>query len=82
MSAEDRVYLCTACHWEKVPFLRWQMGVRKKDPKYFTCLPCGEEQSRQERMSWCIAPISNKAGYTRITDLSLLKQINPKRTEV
>jgi ribosomal protein L37AE/L43A len=39
MSAEDRVYLCTACHWEKVPFKRWQLGL-------FTCLPCGEEQAR------------------------------------
>jgi len=71
---EDRVYLCTACHWEKVPYLRWKAG-------YFTCLPCGEEQAREERMGWCIAPISNKAGYTRVTDYSLLKQINPKRTE-
>jgi hypothetical protein len=27
MSDEDRVYLCTACHWEKVPFKRWQLGL-------------------------------------------------------
>ena len=43
MSAEDRVYLCTACHWEKVPFKRWQIGIAKKDESYFTCLPCGQE---------------------------------------
>jgi hypothetical protein len=54
---------------------RWQLG-------YKICLFCGEEQARQERLSWCIAPISNKAGYTRVTDYSLLKQINPKFTEV
>jgi hypothetical protein len=53
---------------------RWQLG-------YKVCLFCGEEQARQERLSWCIAPISNKAGYTRVTDYSLLKQINPKFTE-
>jgi hypothetical protein len=53
---------------------RWQLG-------YKICLFCGEEQARQERLSWCIAPISNKAGYTRVTDYSLLKQINPKFTE-
>jgi hypothetical protein len=23
---EDRVYLCSSCHWEKVPFRRWQKG--------------------------------------------------------
>jgi hypothetical protein len=29
---------------------------------------------------WCIAPLSNKAAYTLITDIELLKQLNPKRT--
>jgi ribosomal protein L37E len=57
-----------------IEFARWEIGKR-------TCLDCGEEQARQERAYWCIAPISNKAGYTRVTDYSLLKQINPKRTE-
>jgi hypothetical protein len=64
---------CRICDDEIDP-ARWEIGKR-------VCLECGEEQSRQERMSWCIAPISNKMGYTRITDFSLLKQINPKRTE-
>jgi hypothetical protein len=45
----DRVYLCSSCHWEKVPFRRWQKGLTIKDPeerkKYFTCLACGEETS-------------------------------------
>jgi RNase P subunit RPR2 len=77
MSDEDRVYLCTACHWEKVPYKRWQMGIKTKDA-YFTCLPCGEEQARAVKHT--VAPISNKAAYTLITDYTLLKQINPKRT--
>lgn len=46
MSQEDRVYLCNACHWEKVPLKRWQLGIKTKDPTYFTCLPCGEVQAR------------------------------------
>ena len=82
MSDEDRVYLCTACHWEKVPYKRWQMGIKTKDSAYFTCMPCGEEQAKQARAGWCVAPISNKAAYTLITDYTLLKQINPKRTAI
>ena len=53
---------------------RWDLGRK-------TCLACGEAEAKKDRLSWCIAPISNKAGYTRITDYDLLKQINPKRTE-
>lgn len=59
-----------------------RVAILKANDMLVTCLMCGEEQARQARLSWCIAPISNKAGYTRITDYDLLKQINPKRTEV
>lgn len=48
---------------------------------YRHCLACGDREAVRQRKLWCIAPISNKAGYTRVTDYSLLKQINPKRTE-
>jgi hypothetical protein len=47
---------------------------------YKTCLACGDKAAVVQRQSWCIAPISNKAAYTLITDYDLLKQINPKRT--
>ena len=59
-----------------------RVALLKANDMPVTCLMCGEEQARLARLSWCIAPISNKAGYTRITDYDLLKQINPKRTEV
>ena len=52
---------------------RWDLGYR-------VCLKCGDKEAERERMGWCVAPISNKAAYTRITDFDLLKQINPKRT--
>lgn len=65
-------YECIECGGEVAPG-RWAL-------KRYTCLPCGEKQSKLERRSWCIAPISNKAAYTLITDITLLKQINPKRT--
>jgi hypothetical protein len=46
------------------------------------CATCRDGDAIYARRSWCVAPISNKAAYTLITDLSLLKQMNPKRTEV
>lgn len=42
-----------------------------------TCLKCGDEQAKQRKHT--IAPI-NKSNYMLITDLSQLKQLNPKRT--
>lgn len=69
-NAEDRVYLCTACHWEKVPYMRWRAG-------YYTCKPCGEEQAKTERMSWCVAPM-HKSNYMLITDKDLLTGLNNK----
>jgi len=68
---------CTLCG-ELIDPLR--VLLLKKQERPVICLFCGEEQARQERLGWCIAPISNKAAYTLITDLTLLKQINPKRT--
>jgi transcription elongation factor Elf1 len=62
MSDEDRVYLCTACHWEKVPYMRWQKGLTIKNEeerkKYFTCLPCGEEQARAVKHTPCTRAIT------------------------
>ena len=70
MSAEDRVYLCNTCHWEKVPFKRWQAG-------YFTCLACGEEQAKKDRMGWCVAPM-HKSNYVLVTDKRDLRGLNNK----
>lgn len=53
---------------------RWELGYR-------TCLWCGEEAARQERSYWCVAGI-NKSNPMLITDLEMLKQLNPKRMEV
>lgn len=46
---------------------------------YNTCLPCGERQARQARNRWCVAPL-NKSNYVLITDHTLLRGLNPKRT--
>lgn len=68
MAKEDRVYLCTKCHWEKVPYQRWQLG-------HFTCLPCGEEVAKQRKHT--IAPM-HKSNYMVFTDANDLKGINNK----
>jgi hypothetical protein len=75
MSDEDRVYLCNACHWEKVPYKRWQLGIKTKNPAYFTCLPCGEEQARA--VKHCVVPM-HKSNLVVITDRNLLSGVNQK----
>jgi ribosomal protein L37AE/L43A len=49
---------------------RWALG-------YKFCLPCGDEIAKSRK--FCIAPL-NKSNYVCITDMALLKQLNPKRT--
>lgn len=44
---------------------------------YKTCLICGEEQAREERMGWCIAPM-HKSNYTLITNRADLIGLNNK----
>lgn len=75
MKEEDRVYLCTSCHWEKVPFARWKLGVSKKDPSYFTCLSCGEVAARS--VNHTIVPM-HKGHYFPVFDRKDLIGINNK----
>jgi hypothetical protein len=63
--------ICTACYAERVPPARSRLGYR-------TCLSCGEIQAKQKKHT--VAPM-NKSNYILFTDPSLLKQLNPKRTE-
>lgn len=44
-----------------------------------TCMACGETLARKVKHT--VAPL-NKSNYMLFTDPSLLKQLNPKRTEV
>lgn len=41
------------------------------------CVLCGEEHARQERSSWCVAPM-HKSNYMLFTNKSDLKGINNK----
>lgn len=44
---------------------------------YTVCLPCGDEIAKSRKFT--IAPL-NKSNYVCITDMTMLKQLNPKRT--
>ena len=46
---------------------------------YKYCLACGDLEAQAKMLSRTIAPM-NKSNYMVITDLELLKQLNPKRT--
>lgn len=54
-----------------------EVDARRVVLGYQTCLRCGEVEAKKRRFT--IAPI-NKSNYMMITDLSQLKQLNPKRT--
>lgn len=66
---EDARYLCVVCGGY-IAHDRYKLG-------YKTCLQCGEAAAREKRHT--IAPI-NKSNYMYISDLTQLKQLNPKRT--
>jgi tRNA A37 threonylcarbamoyladenosine dehydratase len=44
---------------------------------YAVCLDCGDEIAKDK--VYTIAPL-NKSNYICITDMAMLKQLNPKRT--
>jgi hypothetical protein len=50
----------------------------RKNLGYNCCLPCGNVIAKERKFT--VAPL-NKSNYVLITDLQILKQLNPKRTE-
>jgi hypothetical protein len=68
-------YLCVECVWEQVPEDRAAWCA--KEGKRITCLQCGEVAAK--KVKHCIAPL-NKSNYYYISNMELLKQLNPKRT--
>ena len=64
------IRLCRCCYGVSVPAPRWNLG-------YTTCLDCGDRAAKQVRH--CSVPM-NKSNYVLVTDASILRQLNPKRT--
>jgi hypothetical protein len=62
-------HLCRNCG-ETIPKGRADLGYR-------LCLEHGDEVAKNRRFT--IAPL-NKSNYVCITDITMLKQLNPKRT--
>ena len=60
---------CKLCG-EDYEYGRWKKG-------YAVCLDCGDEIAKERKFT---VACNNKQGYELITDISLLKQLNPKRT--
>jgi hypothetical protein len=67
--------ICTSCYAQRVQPAR--AAMQAKDRKNPTCMDCGETAAKQVKHT--IAPM-NKSNYMLFTDVSLLKQLNPKRT--
>lgn len=67
--SEDSRYLCVECGGY-VDHRRYKLG-------YKVCLECGEYHARQ--VNHTIAPL-NKSNYYYISNMEMLKQLNPKRT--
>jgi hypothetical protein len=61
--------LCRVCG-DGVDERRWFLGFK-------LCLFCGEEQARQDRMAWCVAPM-HKSNYMLITNKADLSGLNNK----
>ena len=64
---------CTNCNNPILPKSRYTKL------NYKTCLNCGDHHAHLANKVRTIAPM-NKSNYMLITDLELLKQLNPKRT--
>lgn len=46
---------------------------------YTICMPCGDDLAFKANIKRTVVPM-NKSNYMMITDLTTLKQLNPKRT--
>jgi hypothetical protein len=61
-------------------YCRWcgdDVAVGRSLLGYVSCLECGEREARE--VKHCIVPM-NKSNYVVVSDVSLLKQLNPKRS--
>jgi ribosomal protein L37AE/L43A len=54
-----------------------QYDLARLNIGYAVCLDCGDEIAKDRKFT--IAPL-NKSNYICITDMAMLKQLNPKRT--
>jgi hypothetical protein len=72
-------YLCVKCHYPRITQGRYDHQTAKQ--LKHTCAPCGDiEASKELKIKQSrVIPI-NKSTPTYISDITLLRQLNPKRT--
>ena len=72
-------YLCVKCHFPRITQGRYDHQTAHQ--LKHTCAPCGDiEASKQLKIKQSrVIPI-NKSTPTYISDITLLRQLNPKRT--
>jgi hypothetical protein len=46
---------------------------------YVICMPCGDDIALKANTKRTVVPM-NKSNYMMVTDMTILKQLNPKRT--
>jgi ribosomal protein L37AE/L43A len=46
---------------------------------YAICMPCGDDLATKANTKRTVVPM-NKSNYMMVTDMTILKQLNPKRT--
>jgi ribosomal protein L37AE/L43A len=46
---------------------------------YAICMPCGDDLANKVNTKRTVVPM-NKSNYMMVTDMAILKQLNPKRT--
>jgi hypothetical protein len=54
-----------------------QYAAERLSIGYAVCMPCGDDLA--SKVVRTVAPI-NKSNYMMITDMAMLRQLNPKRT--
>jgi hypothetical protein len=54
-----------------------EYDLARLDIGYAVCLDCGDDIAKERKFT--VAPL-NKSNYVCITDMAMLKQLNPKRT--
>ncbi len=70
-------YLCTMCVGEYVDPER--VAVLKENNMPITCMVCGQKAAILKAAQYTVVPM-NKSNYMLVTDMTMLKQLNPKRT--
>lgn len=66
IEVDDKLF-CVKCS-EVIAPQRYALG-------YDTCMPCGESYARKRKH--CVVNM-HKSNYTVVSDLAMLKQLNPK----